>query len=447
MEPIQTYDDAMAFLKGLADYERVPEKKDAFRRELESRGLERMKKLVDLLGHPEHSFPAIHVAGTKGKGSTCAMMDAILRKAGYRTGLYTSPHLVRLEERISVNGSPIPEDDLVKCLNIILPAIKTMRVDELEPTLFEVLTALACVHFREQSVQFGIFEVGLGGRLDATNVLSPTVSVITSIGRDHAEWLGHEISDIAREKAGIAKANVPLVISVTDRIALAMIEEVAVAAGAPLILRGSDFRVSVKRSTEAGVLFDVETYCVTHRNLEIPLLGRHQAANAATAIVALAVLGDLGKGYVDEKAVRDGLREVRLRGRADILSREPLIMVDGAHTEDSARLLRETLEECFPGRKVVLIFSAFADKDIPAMARHLAPLAERVILTPMSHPRAAKLEVLKEAFPPGEPSAEEAKNPAAALRAAVKGAGEDDLILATGSFHLAGEIVKAADVL
>ena len=190
----------------------------------------------------------------------------------------------------------------------------------------------------------------------------------------------------------------------------------------------------------------METYCVTHRNLEIPLLGRHQAANAVTAIVTLAVLGDLGKGYVDEKAVRDGLREVRLRGRADILSRKPLIMVDGAHTEDSVRLLRETLEECFPGRKVVLIFSAFADKDIPAMARHLAPLAERVILTPMSHPRAAKLEVLKEAFPP-ETSTAEAEDPAAALRAAVEGAGEDDLILATGSFHLAGEIVKAAEAL
>jgi len=333
-------------------------------------GLHNIQAICARLGHPERAFGSVHVAGTNGKGSVTAMVDAALRAAGHRTGRYTSPHLVRLNERFAVDGHPIEDAELrdtITSVRRVVDALVDERVLDTQPTFFEVTTAAAFEWFRRASVELAVIEVGLGGRLDATNVITPEVTAITSIAFDHQLYLGTSLASIAREKAGIIKRGVPVVVGDVDPEAQAVIDEVAAANGAPV----------VKASAA-----DVE-------NFEIGLPGAHQRGNAAVAMKLLACLEDRGVA-IGRDAVVQALSRTQWAGRLD-LRRLPdgrEILMDAAHNAAGAEALAKYLES-LPGGRVPLVFAAMRDKDATTMFRALLPAVSGLILTRAENPRSA----------------------------------------------------------
>ncbi|MGH2605674.1 MAG: bifunctional folylpolyglutamate synthase/dihydrofolate synthase, partial [Anaerolineales bacterium] len=397
---------------------------------------------------------AVHVAGTKGKGSVCALLESSLRRAGYRTGLYTSPHLVRFGERIRVNGEEIGEADLIE------------RVDELRPwvaqvpglTTYEIVTALAFRHFALQEVDAAVVEVGLGGRLDATNVLTPRVAVITSLSYDHMHLLGDRLSDIAREKAGIIKPGVPVVAAPQQSEAEKVIRRIAAEQGAPLITVGKDWHYAPgthdlqgqtlyiwSASEQSQMDAFVESAGAVEwapPRFEIPLLGHHQVVNAAVAYATLQA-ARRGGLEVPETAIREGFRTVVWPGRFQVLSAAPAVVVDSAHNRDSALKLRIALDDYFPGRPVSLIFGASEDKDIAGMLIELLPRARRLIVTQAVHPRAADPEALAEMAREFGHRVEVEVPVQRALERALESARPEEVIVAAGSLFIAGEVLAA----
>jgi dihydrofolate synthase/folylpolyglutamate synthase len=377
---MRTYTDALDYLNHFISYERQQPAVYS----PETLSLDRVHRLLDRLERPDRTFPAIHIAGTKGKGSTAAMIEAGLRAAGYRTGLYTSPHLHTFRERIRVNNELITREDFARL------------VDELEPhiaavpglTWFEIVTALAFVHFAQARIEAGVIEVGLGGRFDATNVLTPLVSVITSLSLDHMNLLGPTLAHIAFEKAGIIKRRVPVVSAPQPPDAFDVLRRVARFRATTITLLGRD--VTFRPIEQTWV---TQRLRVNDGEFQIPLLGAHQVINAATAITALHIAG--GRGLpVGDDAIRAGLRQVQWPGRLEILSREPLLVVDGAHNGDSAQQLARALRQVFGRADWTLIIGVSADKDIPTMLDALLPSASRVIVTRARSVRAADVETL-----------------------------------------------------
>jgi dihydrofolate synthase/folylpolyglutamate synthase len=308
--------------------------------------LKRMYDLLERLGNPQKSYPSIHIAGTKGKGSTAALCSSALTAGGYKTGLYTSPHLEDFTERIQVDGESIPHEDLVALVETIKPHVAEIP----GISTFEITTALGFSYFANEKVDAAVLEVGLGGRLDATNVITPLVSVITSISIDHVPILGTTLAEIAGEKAGIIKDGVPVVSAPQQPEALAVIREAAARAGAPLQVVGTDVEFAAGSHTLDGQEFTILDEQGRQVRLRIPLLGNHQVENAATAWTALhaAAAGGLA---LQRDAIAAGFESVQWPGRFEILQRNPFILLDAAHNEDSARRLLETLEEYLPGRK------------------------------------------------------------------------------------------------
>ncbi len=363
---VRTYSAALAYLDQYINYERTQPQRYA----PETLSLDRMNHLLDRLGRPDRAYRAIHIAGTKGKGSTAAMIESCLRAAGYRTGFYTSPHLHTFRERLRVNNEPVARD------------VFAQLVDELEPhlnaiagvTWFEVVTTLAFMHFARSQIDVAVLEVGLGGRFDATNVVTPLVSVITSLSMDHMNLLGNSIEQIAFEKAGIIKRQVPVVSAPQVPEALDVIRRVARMRGAKLMVA------------------DPGSSRITHE-LELPLLGAHQWLNASVALLALHVVNERGLS-INAAALRHGLATVKWPGRLEILGRDPLVVVDGAHNGDSAQKLAAALREVFHIDRWTLIIGISADKDIEAILAGLLPVAERVIVTQASNSRAAKAEAI-----------------------------------------------------
>jgi dihydrofolate synthase/folylpolyglutamate synthase len=378
------YPEAIAYLHSLTDYEKTRIE----RYTPETLDLSRVEQLLAAVGNPHTRFPALHIAGTKGKGSTAALSESCLRSAGYRTGLYTSPHLHTFRERVQVDGRTIGRDEVVALVQEIQPLIE--RIPGV--TTFEAITAIGFLYFARAGVDVTVVEVGLGGRLDATNVLTPEVSVITSLSLDHTYLLGNTLAEIAREKAGIIKPGIPAVSAPQRAEAIKVLEAVSREREAPLVEIGRDWDYEPGPANLDGQAFTVRHIADGGSDLDgeywMPLLGRHQLENGASAIAALEVMSQQGF-RIPAEAVREGLHNIHWPGRLEILSREPLAVVDCAHNPYSAQVLRKALEEWFPDRRWVLIFGASADKDIAGMSRALLPISEYVIVTRSDHPRAA----------------------------------------------------------
>lgn len=424
------YQAALSYILSFTDYEKVP----AFLYRADNFDLRRMVELLDRLGNPHLTSPAIHIGGTKGKGSTAAMIASALCAAGYRTGLYTSPHLHTFRERITVDGGMISGEEFSALTEKLQPEIDEVnrRHDYGEITTFEILTALAFAFFMERQVDFQVLEVGLGGRLDATNVVMPRIAVITSISLDHAEVLGDSLAKIAGEKAGIIKPGALVISAPQPKDVACVIEEVCRHNGVSLITVGRDVTWRKVKSDLSGQFFEVKGKAGSYK-LIIPLLGEHQLENAAVAVAALEAL-DIGA-----KDIARGLAQVQWPGRLEILRHEPLFLADGAHNADSANRLRETIEKYLHFDRLILILGASSDKDIAGIVGELAPMSSLVIVTRSRHPRALEPASLLEELEKQGVKGELAESVSSAAERAMEMAGPRDLICATGSLFVAAE--------
>ena len=378
--PVPTSQDqtrALAFWYGLINYEqRTPRPGDL--------KLDRMQALLRLLGHPERHLRLIHVAGSKGKGSTSAMLASLLAQAGYRTGLFTSPHLCRVEERIQVDGQPISPEELTVLLQEVRRVLESSSA-ALSPTFFEVATALGFLHFWRRRVDAAVLEVGLGGRFDSTNVCRPAVALITSISLDHTQQLGDNVTSIAQEKAGIIKPGRPTVSGVTNALAREVIEHTAQERGSPLYQLGVDFQYDYTpgRVTATDLSPPRVQVVTSHRRwprMDLGLLGEHQAANAAVALSCVERLREQG-WHISDQAVAAGLATVSWPARMEVVARRPLVVLDCAHNVASMEALVATLHTTFPPARRWLIFAASSDKDLSGMLRVLAPHFTHAFLT------------------------------------------------------------------
>lgn len=399
--------------------------------------LGRMAAFLETLGNPHQAYPVIHVAGTKGKGSVSALCASALRRAGYRVGLYTSPHLEDYAERIQLNGQPIPHASLIEIMDEFRPLLdQGTRL-----TTFEITTALAFLYFRRQGADVVVAEVGLGGRLDATNLVTPLVAVIASISYDHMQILGNTLQQIATEKAGIIKPGRPVVVSPQVDEAWQAIEAAAQRQQAPLTLVGRDWLFQAGDHSLEGQSFTIWPASASPQqavDLWIPLLGAHQVENAATAYTTLQVAQAQGLA-IGEQAIRQGFAEAAWPGRFELLRRDPPLLVDSAHNRDSARRLAAALQDYFPGRAVTLLFGASEDKDIAGMFAELLPHVQQVIFTRSFHPRAADPSWLAKLAEPYDLPVLVAESVEQGLTEALRLAG-DGLVLGTGSIFIAAEV-------
>jgi dihydrofolate synthase/folylpolyglutamate synthase len=475
MDTEKAYNLALDYLYSFVDYSL----KHASELAKADFNLDRMRALMIELGNPEAQYPIIHVAGTKGKGSVSALAASALNAAGYKTGLYTSPHLQDYCERIQVNGQPISHADLAALVEEIKPVVA--RVPYL--TTFEITTALGSLYFARQGCEAAVIEVGLGGRLDATNVVTPRVSVITSLSLDHTLVLGDTLAQIAGEKAGIIKPGVPVVSSPQKDEALQVLVKVADERGCDFILVGRDvefkplshsldgqtLQVSLSGGSSRSAYFadhigirsrsadyainspspygdnattdfaDAQSSAQGGVIFEISLLGIHQAENATVAYAALKTSGL----NVPDEAIRKGFAELKWPARFDILRRDPPVVLDVAHNRESALRLRQTLDEFFPDIPVILLFCTLEDKDIAGILEELSPRVKRVVATQADHPRAPSAEWIAEQVEKAGLAVEVVTPAAAALERALEFAGEHKLVLTAGSVAFAGEVSTA----
>lgn len=464
------YEAALGFLYGRIDYERTP----TIPYQEGHLKLERMQTLLQLIGDPQKQLPVIHVAGSKGKGSTATMIAAILTAAGKSIGLYTSPHLDRLEERICIDGTMCTTAELVELVDVLRPAVDEMdrhasrtQDDHGQPTYFEIVTALAMLHFQRKNVDYGVLEVGLGGRLDSTNVCNPIVTVITSISLDHTIQLGNTLASIAREKAGIVKPRVPLVNGVRDGVGRQVIEEVAAERGSPSVILGVDFDFKYyPRSSRRGDMADATVttartaitgnldYLPSNSllgaslfEMRLGMLGQHQAANAAIATTAIRLLAKDGE-QASESAIRAGISGAQCPARTDLISTNPTVVLDGAHNDASIGALLSVLDESFGGRPRIIVFGSTRGKDIRGMLSLIEDSCEHLLFTqyhdnPRSHPVEQLVEVfssLSTTQQSRRPSIQVWPDPHDAWRAACNIATTDHVICITGSFFLAAEL-------
>lgn len=453
------YQEALAYLYSLSDYERG----GPYTRNRED-NLAREARLLEALGDPQLSYTSTLLAGTKGKGSTAAFIERVLREAGLRTGLYTQPDLHTFRERMRVNGRLIGEEEVAELVPQVRAAVEEIEQRrEFDPFItYELATALALLYFQRQHVEHAVLEVGLGGRLDATNVTQPLVSVIASISYDHTQILGDTLAKIATEKAGIIKPNGMVVTSARPPEALLAIAAVCKRQHAELIRVGAAGSDPAQAEVETGQLpalsyhyqledrtedrqhFTVWTPERVYAGLEIPLAGQHQLENATLALATLDMLRKIGISW-DERALREGLRKMRWPARIDVVEHHPTIVVDGAHNADSMEKLMQALRDSFAFQRLIVVLSLFRDKDLVGIARALQH-ADIVVLTRMVSPRAATVEQMQEIFAKHAPHAEihTADDSRAAMELAVGLAGDNDLICATGSLYFAGEVLRWA---
>ncbi len=432
------YQQALDYIYSFIDYETMPRPHDAA-----SYDLRRTEELLARLGNPHLKAKSVHIAGTKGKGSTAAMLASALTASGYTTGLYTSPHLSDLRERIRVDGKLISEAELISLVEKLKPEVEAvnLRASYGQLTTFELLTALAFSYFGLKGVDFQVVEAGLGGRLDATNVVKPEVCIITSVNLDHTDVLGDSLAQIAAEKAGIIKPGGVVVSSPqTDEVAQ-IIEEACLKCGAGLVRVGSDVTWQELGFDASRQLLKVNGRLASYQ-LSLPLLGRYQLENAATAVAALEVLAGRGFG-ISRDSIITGLAKVSWPGRFQIVSRSPLIVVDGAHNPAAARGLRQSIEHYFKNfGRAILVIGASSDKDIAGIVSELYPLFDKVIVTRSRHPRAVATPPIVAEFRKHRVKAQAAETVPEALSLALAQAGSSDLICITGSLFVVGEAIE-----
>ena len=441
MSNVETqYNQALDYLYSFVDYS-LKHSSELAKAEF---NLDRMFELMEALGNPQEKYPIIHVAGTKGKGSVSALCAAGLQAGGYNVGLYTSPHLLDYVERIRINNEPISHVQLVELVEQVKDAVA--RIPKL--TTFEITTAVGFLAFAKNEVNAAVIEVGLGGRLDATNIVFPKVSVITSLSYDHMAVLGDTLAKIAGEKSGIIKAGVPVVSAPQTEEALAVLERVAKGKNCPFVLVGKDVKVERLNSSLDGQKLAVsyerlaDNLATKRVGLGIPLLGEHQIENAAIAYAALKTSGIL----ISDEAIQKGFSEVKWRARFEVVRRDPPLIFDSAHNQDSFVKLRNTLEEHFPGRMVTLIFGASEDKNIPGMFAEMKPKIKRLIVTRANHPRALEPEkIIELADEAGLDAEREAVSPVeSALERALENSEKDgSIVLSAGSMFVTAEVMKA----
>lgn len=450
--PIQSRGQVLSFLLGRIDYERTAHSRGAavcFK-------LDRMRQLLQRLGDPQQRLSAIHIAGTKGKGSTAVMVASMLSAAGVRTGLFTSPHVHDFEERMRVDGATPTEQQLVEAANCVLEAVATMdRLPEgMQPTYFEIATAMAWLFFAQQQVDLVVLEVGLGGRLDATNLCCPVVTVITNISLDHTAMLGTTLASIAGEKAGIVKPNVPLISGVNAPEARAVVQDVCRTHNVPLYELGRDIELTDRKilpgatstgenetALRRGQRFSVETPWRAWSQVDLPLAGEHQAQNAAIALAVIDLLDERGRSVSMESA-RNGLARMSWPLRIEVLRERPTVIVDAAHNVASATALIRTLDAEFPADRSLLVFAATREKDFGGMLQQLHHRFETIVLTTYTNnPRGVPVEQLADILRErcGR-KALLAADPRTAWEMALSSASPNDLICITGSFFLAAEL-------
>ena len=433
-----TYSEALEWLYSFIDYG----VKRSYRYSPEVFDLARVRELLASLGDPQERYPTIHIAGTKGKGSTAAMVSSGLRAAEYTTGLYSSPHLIDFTERMQIDGKQIPESAFVGLVERLKPSVDAIP----EISTYELATALAFMYFADRPVDCAVIEVGLGGRLDATNVIQPLVSVITSLSYDHTHLLGDSLSDIAVEKAGIIKSETPVVLAPQQLEADLVVRAIAEERNAPVVQINRDWHyVATDRSFE-GQTFQVwrAGEDSTRVDLSIPLLGHHQVQNGAVAYVALQSVSSRGLP-MELRQIQQGLAATEWPGRFQVLAHEPAIVLDSAHNRESALKLRIALDDYFPGRQITMVFGASSDKDVRGMFLELAPRVSRVILTRANHPRSEGPETLARLARGFGFEAEVVEPVAAAMQHATEHANVEQVILATGSLFVIGSALAAWD--
>jgi len=433
-------------------------------------GLENISRLMSLFDKPHESFLSVHVAGTNGKGSVSAIIASVLRTAGLKVGLFTSPHIVSFTERIRINDEEITENDVVGLTEEIRGVVE--RRGDFSPTFFEVVTAMALLYFKRKKVDIAVIEVGMGGRLDATNIITPEVSVITNISYDHREFLGSTLKEIAHEKAGIIKDGVPVVVSYQEPEAMEVIERKAIEKGARLYVYGRDFSSALRREDLSGICFDYwsgdSQFAIP--DLVLPLIGEHQMQNASVAIKAAMIvlknrnalcvmryesrknsLNSLPITHYSSR-IREGLENVRWPGRLEIVKEDPLILIDGAHNPAAAGALSKAFKKLFLRKygRIIIVLGIMSDKDVRGIMEPLLPFASEIILTSPEYSRAASPEKLAStAASLGFFNVRIALTVKDAIEMATDlahDATDPSLIVITGSFYTIGEAKEAMGI-
>ena len=438
------YKAALAYIDTFINSERSPD----FSRQARFYNLERISHLLTQLGNPHRQLKVVHVAGSKGKGSTAALIASILTHAGYKTGLFTQPHLISPRERCRINSRLISEEEFARSVDRLKPSIEAMG--ELKSvgrvSFFEIYTALAFSYFADNAVDFAVIEVGLGGRLDATNVVDPLVSVITPISLEHTAILGDTHEAIAREKAEIIKSNRPVVLAPQLPEAQAVFEDVAADRDAPIDAVGRDIHLKRKDWNISGQTFDLTTQSAFYPDLFLPLLGEHQAFNAATAVASIERIRK--EGYtVPRTSIYDGLREVRWPGRMQVVGRSPVILLDGAHSPTSAEALCKAIREIFRYRRLILVVGLMRDKDLQAIGQVLCPFAAEIITTQaFDNPRVIPAEEIAQAWLETGANFHVCPSVREAIPLAQSIATPSDLICIAGSIYIVGEAMKVLGI-
>ena len=453
------YKAALAYIEKFIDYERSPD----FSRQARLYNLNRISLLLKLLGNPHDKLRVIHIAGSKGKGSTAALIASVLTHAGYKTGLFTSPHLITPRERCRIDGALISEEEVASYIEKLKPAIETASTSEFgRVSFFEIYTALAFSYFADKATDFAVIEVGLGGRLDATNVVKPIATVITPIGLEHTAILGETYAEIAGEKAEIIKEDCPLALAPQHPEAQAVFEKIANERNVPIVETKihdpackpvssdveQDHRVSTPQLVQnaeglpVAQRFDVETDSENYSQLTMPLLGHHQFVNATTAIATIECLKQ--KGYaIPKTSVYAGFKNVQWHGRIQRIKSSPLVVLDGAHSAVSMEALCLTLRESFRYTQAIFIVSLMKDKDLKAIGDIVSKTADTVIATQISeNPRVMPAETIQEAWSGTCNKMTVCPNPEKAIDGTLASAASTDLICITGSLYLVGQALK-----
>ncbi|OLN31896.1 bifunctional folylpolyglutamate synthase/dihydrofolate synthase [Desulfosporosinus metallidurans] len=406
-------------------------------------GLERIQELLKRLGNPEKALRVVHVGGTNGKGSTTVMIARILREAGYRVGVFTSPHLHDYRERMTINGQMIPKERVIDEIARVRPHLEDMVAEGFEhPTEFEVNTALVFLYFKEENVDFALIEVGLGGAIDSTNVVSPLISVITNVAMDHMDYLGSDVVSIARVKAGIIKPHSSVVTASDNPDVIQVLREQAKAMGVPLWLVGEDVRWESKWSGELEQEFDLVGLHSTYLKLRTHLIGFHQLRNAATAVTVCEILRSEYGANISREAIYAGLREVEWPGRLELISLKPKVLLDGAHNVDGAQALAQAIP-LYTRDRLILCLGMLADKEREKVVNMLVPMADEIIITRPNSPRAGDWRALGSLAEQHGRPVKCIEDPKEAVIFALGRLGENDMLCVTGSIYMLADARQA----
>ena len=436
---LRTYKDALQYVFGMTDYE----KQQTLRYNVTTFNLDRMERLLKNLGNPHKKIETVHIAGTKGKGSTATMLARMLEANDYKVGLYTSPHVTSLHERITVDSVMITKKQMLSLINRVHSTIEKMSEKNDSPTFFEIMTTLAFMHFLDTEVDIAVIETGLGGRLDSTNVINPSVVGITSISIDHQNLLGKTLDKIAREKAGVMKKGVPVITVPQEPEAMRMLKRQAVSVNAPLSITGKDidFSYRFESSREHGPHTKISVTTPTSRfeHLRVPLPGQHQAVNCGLALAMLDKLKSQGYELDDEKSMR-GLSRVSMTGRMEIINSDPRMLVDTAHNAASIKALIHAIGQHVPYDSMVVIFGCNGDKDVRGMLNELQYGADKVIFTRSNSPKAVYPQDLSDMYTEicGK-MCQTSMSLRESVEIAKSAVCKEDLICITGSFYLVGQ--------